>query len=118
MLRAGIVNAETTILVKMALRAMGLTVVPIWGGRVTLYPDQDPFFPVLGSLNGAGVGFLLNTHKDGLHGMGVRTVKSITIWSYSENEPHPITDPGRDIYNDDICLLFEIGVVAVPNPPV
>ncbi|KAJ8061681.1 hypothetical protein OCU04_009482 [Sclerotinia nivalis] len=117
-IRAGIVNEDTNIMVKMALRASGLSQIPTWGNKITLHPTDDPFFAILGSKNGAGVGFLLNTHKDATLGLGVKMVASITAWSYDESDDADldISDPDKDDYpGDDLCLLFQIVPVAQPN---
>ncbi|KAF7890544.1 hypothetical protein EAF00_008859 [Botryotinia globosa] len=118
-IRAGIVNIDTNIMVKMALRASGHSTIPLWGDRITLHPTDDPFFAILGSKNGAGIGFLLNQHKDIVTGLGVKKVNSITIWTYGE-EALDVSSTNTDDYPDHtLCLLFEIVPVASPNqvPP-
>ncbi|TEY64760.1 hypothetical protein BOTCAL_0143g00150 [Botryotinia calthae] len=118
-IRAGIVNIDTNTMVKMTLRASGHGTIPLWGDRITLHPTDDPFFAILGSKNGAGVGFLLNTHKDIITGLGVRKVNSITIWTYGDEALDVSSTTTDDFPDHTLCLLFEIGPVTSPNqiPP-
>ncbi|KAI9651028.1 hypothetical protein NHQ30_001065 [Ciborinia camelliae] len=115
--RAGIVNQDTNTMVKMALRASGYTQIPPWGGRVTLHPTDDPFYAILGCKNGAGVAYMLTTHKDAVNGMGVKEILSVTIWNYNDT-PQDISNPNDDTRNMQLCLLFQIAPVNAPNPPV
>lgn len=101
-------------MVKTALRASGHTVLPPWGDRITLHPTEDPFFAVLGCKNGAGVAFLLNTHKDAVNGMGVKEVLSVTIWTYHYVD-QDISNPAGDTNLSGLCLLFQIVDVPTPN---
>ncbi|KAM3077499.1 hypothetical protein ACMFMG_006838 [Clarireedia jacksonii] len=93
-IQSTVINEDTRKMVKMALRNRGIFKIPLYGSRITFHPHTDPFYAILGSKNGGGIAYLLGQHKTDDHGLGLREVKTITIWASVETD---ISNPSDDL---------------------
>lgn len=76
-IRAGVKDPDS---VKWAIQAVIKSqrlFIPDYPNRVTFTMDTDLGKAILGSRNGAGVGYLLAQHKEVL---GLKTIISVTLW--------------------------------------
>lgn len=108
--QATVINDDTKKMVKMALRASGITTMPLWESRHTFRPHTDPFYAILGSKNGAGTAYLLAQHKTADVGLGVKEISEITIWAPIAWD---ISNPGADLILDSFNMLFHITPVPL-----
>lgn len=90
--RAGVANDDTKAQIQRAFVASGLATVPTWPGhRFEINPFTfidpstgslaEPFMAMLGSKNGAGIVYLLATHRAAL---GLKFINAIRVWAEKE----------------------------------
>ncbi|KAL7934263.1 hypothetical protein V8C35DRAFT_302158 [Trichoderma chlorosporum] len=107
--RASVINHTTLSIVFQALLSKYQNNPPpigVWANRLTLDVSENPneFYAVLGSPNGAGVAFLLATHKAAL---GIKTVNKVDI--FTGNAPFAVPNQGIGAGEGaGIVLLFYV----------
>ncbi|RSM08727.1 hypothetical protein CEP52_004470 [Fusarium oligoseptatum] len=108
-IRSHITNKTTlSILFEALINKYGASpTIGKWGDRFTIDVEANPgeFHAILGSPNGAGVGFILINHKEAL---GIKTVNKVEV--FVPNVPYTVTGTTVDdiAQNRKIMLLFTV----------
>ncbi|KAF7861795.1 hypothetical protein EAF04_007678 [Stromatinia cepivora] len=120
--RAAVANDDTKAQIQRAFVASGSATVPVWPGHrfetnpfTFIGPSTGlmatPFMAMLGSKNGAGVAYLLATHRATL---GLKCINAIRVWAETEwSTSGAVTE--ENLLNFVPSMAFEI--VDTPTGP-
>ncbi|KAL1957809.1 hypothetical protein VTO42DRAFT_5527 [Malbranchea cinnamomea] len=98
-IRLKVMNPDTQDRVIDAIRRRGGDRIPAYANRITFGMDTEEGLAILGSKNGAGCGYLLAQHKEGL---GVKTIRDVTVWAFQEWGFH------QDRENLSLIMYFRV----------